>query len=76
VTAMCSRFPGINKDGARVSIEFTIVALRDQDGQLVGLAAIMRDVSKRFEEMRLIKHKLAEATKASAEGGRGTILRN
>ena len=57
--------PGINKDGARVSIEFTIVALRDQEGQLVGLAAIMRDVSKRFEEMRLIKQKLAEATKTS-----------
>jgi PAS domain S-box-containing protein len=58
--------PGINKDGARISIEFTIVPLRDETAQLIGLAAIMRDVTKRFEEMRLMKQKLAEATKGSA----------
>jgi PAS domain S-box-containing protein len=57
--------PGINKDGARISVEFTIVPLRDRTGQLIGLAAIMRDVTKRFEETRLMKHKLAEATKTS-----------
>jgi hypothetical protein len=32
--------------------------------QLIGLAAIMRDVTKRFEEIRALKQKLAEATKA------------
>jgi PAS domain S-box-containing protein len=51
--------PGIKKDGARVSIEFTIVQLRDGAGELTGLAAIMRDVTKRFEEMRTLKQKLA-----------------
>jgi phage/plasmid primase-like uncharacterized protein len=56
--------PGIKKDGAGVSIEFTIVPLRDEAGQLIGLAAIMRDVTKRFEEIRVLKQKLAEATKA------------
>lgn len=57
--------PGIKKDGAGVSIEFTIVPLRDETGALTGLAAIMRDVTKRFEEMRALKQKLTEATKAS-----------
>ena len=57
--------PGIKKDGAGVSIEFTIVPLRDETGALTGLAAIMRDVTKRFEEMRALKHKLTEATKSS-----------
>jgi PAS domain S-box-containing protein len=57
--------PGIKKDGAGVSIEFTIVPLRDGAGELTGLAAIMRDVTKRFEEMRALKQKLAEATKPS-----------
>ena len=57
--------PGINKDGTRISVEFTIVPLQDRTGQLIGLAAIMRDVTKRFEETRLMKHKLAEATKTS-----------
>jgi PAS domain S-box-containing protein len=37
--------PGIRKDGHSVSIEFTIVPLHDQSGRLVGMAAIMRDLS-------------------------------
>jgi hypothetical protein len=57
--------PGIRQDGTRVSIEFTIVALHDKAGNLTGLAAIMRDVTKRFEEMRTLKQKLIEATQAS-----------
>ena len=57
--------PGITKDGAGVSLEFTIVSLRDRSGRLTGLAAIMRDVTKRFEEMRALKRKLAEMAKAS-----------
>ena len=52
--------PGIKKDGFGVSIEFTITPLRDQVGQLVWLAAIIRDVTKRFEEIRALKTKLAE----------------
>ena len=47
--------PGIKKDGAGVFIEFTIAPLRDRTYQLIGLAAIMRDVTKRFEEMRALK---------------------
>ena len=46
--------PGIRKDGSGVSIEFTIVPLRDEAGELAGLAAIVRDVTKRFEEMRAL----------------------
>jgi nitric oxide dioxygenase len=57
--------PGIKQDGAGVSIEFTIVLLRDGAGELTGLAAIMRDVTKRFEETRALKQKLAEAAKLS-----------
>lgn len=54
--------PGITKDGSGVSLEFTIVPLRDRSGRLTGLAAIMRDVTKRFEEVRALKRKLAETT--------------
>jgi PAS domain S-box-containing protein len=57
--------PGIKQDGAGISIEFTIVPLRNGAGELIGLAAIMRDVTKRFEEMRALKRELAEATKPS-----------
>jgi PAS domain S-box-containing protein len=55
--------PAVRKDGTTISVEFTIAPLRDETGRLIGMAAIMRDVSKRFEEMRALKRKLAEATK-------------
>ena len=55
--------PALRKDGSTVSVEFTIVPLRDQAGGLIALAALLRDVTKRFEEMRELKRKLAEATK-------------
>jgi PAS domain S-box-containing protein len=50
--------PAIKSDGRRISIEFTIVSLRDGAGNLTGLAAIMRDVTQRFEEMRALKERL------------------
>ena len=52
--------PGIKKDGSTVSLEFTIIPLRDQNCELIGLAAIMRDVTKRFEETRALKKKLRD----------------
>jgi PAS domain S-box-containing protein len=55
--------PGINKNGKEISIEFTITPLRDETDELVGLIAILRDVTKRFEEMRALKRKLGEAAK-------------
>jgi len=54
--------PAIKNDGSRISIEFTIVSLRDGAGNLTGLAAVMRDVTKRFEEMRALKQKLTGTT--------------
>ena len=55
--------PALRKDGGTISVEFTIMSLRDQTGGLIALAALMRDVTKRFEETRELKRKLAEATK-------------
>jgi PAS domain S-box-containing protein len=55
--------PGIGKDGQRISLEFTIIPLKDAEGRLTGMAAVMRDVTKRFEEMKELRRKLAEATK-------------
>jgi PAS domain S-box-containing protein len=55
--------PGIAKGGRRISVEFTIIPLRTETGELMGLAAIMRDVTKPYEEMRALKRKLVEATK-------------
>ena len=54
--------PGIRKDGKRISLEFTVVPLKDDQGHIQGIAAVMRDVTSRFEEIRGLKKKLAEAT--------------
>jgi PAS domain S-box-containing protein len=55
--------PGMAKGGRSLSLEFTIIALRTSSDGLVGLAAIMRDVTKRFEETRALRRKLAAAGK-------------
>jgi PAS domain S-box-containing protein len=54
--------PGIRKDGQRISVEFTIVPLKDQEERMTGMAAVMRDVTERFNEVKTLRQKLAEAT--------------
>jgi PAS domain S-box-containing protein len=59
--------PAVRKNGSRVSIEFTILPFRDDNGRMVGIAAVLRDVTERFEEMkRLRKEVSASRTKAGA----------
>jgi PAS domain S-box-containing protein len=55
--------PGIHKDGQRTSLEFTIVPLKDAAGQIVGMAAVMRDVTARFDEIKRLKQQLTTAIK-------------
>lgn len=55
--------PAVKKDGTAISVEFTIVPMTDESGQLSGVAAIMRDVSKKYEEVKALKRKLADAAK-------------
>jgi PAS domain S-box-containing protein len=52
--------PGVRKDGTRVSLEFTIAPLRGTDGRMVGLVAVLRDVTARYEELRDLRKKAAE----------------
>jgi PAS domain S-box-containing protein len=53
--------PALRKDGTRLSIEFTIVPLKDEAGAMIGMAAILRDVTARFEEMRALRQKAGTA---------------
>jgi len=56
--------PALTKGGRRVSVEFTIVLLKDEQDHPIGTAAIIRDVTERFEESRKLKRQLAEATRS------------
>ena len=55
--------PALTKDGQRISAEFTITMLKDEQNRAVGTVAILRDVTKHFEESRKMKHQLAELTR-------------
>ncbi len=57
--------PAIRQDGSRISVEFTIVPFRDDAGRMAGIAAVMRDVTKQFEDMRALRKQLAERMLAS-----------
>ena len=52
--------PALRKGGARISIEFTILPFSDQAGRILGIAAILRDVTKRFEEMKALRKEAAD----------------
>ncbi|ALJ39001.1 PAS sensor domain-containing protein [Azospirillum brasilense] len=51
--------PATRKDGTRISVEFTIVPLKDADGAMMGMAAVMRDVTARFDEVKALRRQAA-----------------
>jgi PAS domain S-box-containing protein len=51
--------PGLRKDGSRVSLEFSMVLLRDKQGAMQGSASIMRDVTEHWKKDKQLKERLA-----------------
>jgi PAS domain S-box-containing protein len=51
--------PAVRKDGERLSIEFTVTLLRNADGELAGIAAIVRDVTARWQREQEVRKQLA-----------------
>ena len=62
--------PGIRKDGSRISLEFSMILLRDAGGALEGCASIMRDVTERWQKEKELKERLAacDAKRAGTAG--------
>lgn len=52
--------PALTKDGDRISIEFTVILIRDKQEQILGAAAIIRDVSARWEKDRALQRRLTD----------------
>ncbi len=63
--------PALRKDGTRISIEFTITLIRDPNGKLLGPAAILRDVTARWNQDKELRKRLttleAQVKKLHAE---------
>jgi PAS domain S-box-containing protein len=55
--------PGVRKDGSRLSLEFSMVLLRDDQGGIEGCATIMRDVTARWQKEKELKKRLATCEK-------------
>jgi PAS domain S-box-containing protein len=63
--------PAVRADGTRISVEFTVTLLTGDDGAVAGIAAILRDVTRQWEEQRALRRRLAELERALAERGSG-----
>jgi len=60
--------PGVRKDGSQVSLEFSMVLLKDENGAMQGCASIMRDVTERWLKEKELKQRLAECEAKLAAG--------
>ncbi|MBB5166333.1 PAS domain S-box protein [Mycobacterium sp. AZCC_0083] len=52
--------PALHRDGHRLSIEFSVALLRGEAGDIVGISAIMREVTERRNAERELRTKIAE----------------
>jgi len=62
--------PGMTNDGRRVSLEFSMILLRDEKGAMCGCGTVMRDVSERWQREKELKARLA-ACEAGQGGAKG-----
>ncbi len=60
--------PAMKKDGSRISIEFNIVLLRAPTGELLGAAAMVQDVTARWQREKEMRARLAALEKAPQGG--------
>jgi len=52
------KVPAAHKDGNRISVEFTIILVRDRENNILGSAAIVRDVTERWQHEKELKGRL------------------
>ena len=50
--------PALRKDGTRISTEFSMVMVKDEAGVMLGVAAIIRDVSARWQREKELKERI------------------
>lgn len=52
------KVPAIHKDGKRISVEFTIILIRGHRNEILGSAAIIRDITERWQHEKELKERL------------------
>jgi PAS domain S-box-containing protein len=61
------KVPATHRDGRRLSIEFSVALLRDDEGKIAGIAAVVRDSTERWAADRELLKRLAEAERRLRE---------
>ena len=51
--------PAIRKDGTQISLEFTVVIVHEPTGEVLGIAAVLREVTERWQRDKAIQARLA-----------------
>ncbi len=59
--------PALRKDGSRISTEFSMTIIRDADGKVAGTAAVMRDVTAKWQKDKALRARVAELEKELGE---------
>jgi PAS domain S-box-containing protein len=59
--------PAMRKDGSRISIEFYILLLRAPTGEITGAAAMIQDVTARWNQFKELRSKIAALEAKCAE---------
>ncbi len=52
--------PSTHRDGQRLSVDFSIAMLKNDQGQVEGIAAIMRDMTAQRQKEKQLKERIAE----------------
>jgi len=52
------KVPAMRKDGGTISVEFTVMLVRNRQNEIIGTAAIIRDVTERWNQEKELKKKL------------------
>lgn len=52
------KVPAIRNDGTSISVEFTIMLVRNLQNEIMGIAAIIRDVTERWKQEKELKGRL------------------
>ena len=60
--------PAVRKDGSRISIEFNVVLVRAESGELAGVAAMVQDVTARWQKQKEMNARLAALEAKAKEG--------
>jgi len=52
--------PALRSDGSRISTEFSMALVKGDDGKMLGVAAVIRDVTARWQREKELKERIGE----------------